>query len=87
MKARGSYHRYSPKVHVALGKYTSTNGVSTVSRFFSGKLKHHVSTSRVLSEKESHMKERKRGEERTVDIVKFSSFLGYHVVDRFYSEM
>ena len=62
MKARRSYHRYSPKVRAAIGKYASTNGVSAASRFFSGKLKHHVSTSTVLSIKKSYMEERKRRE-------------------------
>ena len=83
VKARGSYHRYSPKMRAAIGKYASTNGVSAALRFFSGKLKHHVSTSQVLSIKKSYTEEERDVNERTVDIVKFSSFLGNHAVECF----
>ena len=62
MKQRGSYHQYSPKMRAAIGRYASTNEVSAASHFFSGKLKHHVSTSTVLSIKKSYTEERKRCE-------------------------
>ena len=59
-KKRGSYHQYSPETRAAIGKFASLNGVSASSRHFSRQLKHHVSTSTVLSIKKSHLEEKKR---------------------------
>ena len=90
-KERGSYHLYNPKMCAAIGKYASTNGVSATSCFFSGKLKHHISMSTVLSIKKWYTKKESElhvhANEKMVDIVKLGSFLGNHNVDHFYLEV
>ncbi len=59
-KKRGPYRKYTPEIRAAIGKYANTNGVHAALRFFSRKLKHHVSASTMLSIKKAYVEERRR---------------------------